>query len=204
MTSEITEEKYDDDEEEEPTCFIDTEAQKQRVRRIIEYQKELYRSSSSSSASCSTFSASHSSSLFNLMKRGSTSLRRLFAMEHTSLATHFDHYSGSPLIKPIPLWGGDSDQENHIDPWSSIKQYRPTNDTEIDDGRNKSASDGNFLDGNFGSVKTKVRIGKRKLTRKKSFRRLPGFGFWRFRGFRFRLRLIRRLKIVIFGRKKKL
>lgn len=204
MISEITEEK----DEEEATCFIDTEAQKQRVRQIIEYQKELYRSSSSlssSSASCSSFSASQrSSSLFNLMKTGSTSLRRLFEMEHTSLATYFENYSGSPLIKPIPLWSGDSDQESHIDPWASIKQYRPNVDSEIDDGQNRSASGGNFLDGDFGFVKTKVRIGNRKLTRKKSFRRLPGFGFWRFRGFRFRLKLIRRIKIAIFGRKQKL
>lgn len=216
MISEITEENEEEEEEEE-TCFIDTEAQKERVRKIIEYQKSLYRSSSSfssSSASCSSLSASQktsSSSLFNLMRRGSTSLRRLFDMEHTSLSTYFDSYSGSPLIKSIPLWGGgdDSDyQESHFDdPWASIKQFsRPT----INDGHGQSKSayysDGcTFLDGRgFGFLDHKKgRIGRQKLTRKKSFRRLPGFGFRRCRGFTIRFRLIRRLRIVICGRKQR-
>ena len=131
-------------------------------------------------------------------------------MEHTSLSTYFETYSGSPLIKTIPLWGGDGsdDQGSHFDdPWASIKQLsRPT----INDGhgQTKSAyySDGNtFLDGGgFGFLEQeKGRIGRQKLTRKKSFRRLPGFGFRRFRGFRFRFRLIRRLRIVICGRKQR-
>ncbi|KAF3449736.1 hypothetical protein FNV43_RR10467 [Rhamnella rubrinervis] len=213
MISEITEEN-----EEGETCFIDTEAQKQRVRKIIEFQKSLYRSSSSmssSSASSSSFSASHktsSSSLFNLMRRGSTSLRRLFDMEHTSLSTYFESYSGSPLIKTIPLWGGgddDSDDQGiHFDdPWVSIKQLgRPT----IDDGHGQTKpayySDGStFLDwGGFAFLEHKKgRVGRQKLTRKRSFRQLPGFGFRRFRGFRFRFRLIRRLRIVICGRKQR-
>lgn len=74
-----------------------------------------------------------------------------------------------------------------------------------DDGQNKYASDGNFLDGDFGFVNTEVRIENHKLTTKKIknlFQRLSRFHFWRSRGFRFRLRLNMRLKIVIFGRKK--
>lgn len=222
MLSEITEENEEEitEENEKETCFIDTEAQKDRVRKIIEFQKSLYRSSSymsSSSASCSSFSASHkssSSSLFNLMKRGSTSLRRLFDMEHTSLSTYFETYSGSPLIKSIPLWDDDDsdDQESHYDPWASIKQLSKSttiNGSKIDGlGQTKNAcySDGNtFLDAvGFGfQAHKKERIGQRRLTRKKSFRRLPGYGFRKFRGFRFRFRLIKRLRIVICGRKQR-
>ncbi|KAJ6407752.1 hypothetical protein OIU84_011116 [Salix udensis] len=104
-------------------CFFNTEDQKQRIIQIIEHQKSLYwPSSSSSSASCSSSSSSHkSSSLLDLMKVGSTSLRRLFDMEHTSLATHFQDYSGSPITKPIPLWGSGTENEVH-DPWASIRQ----------------------------------------------------------------------------------
>lgn len=220
MLSEITEENEEEiaEENEEETCFIDTEAQKDRVRKIIEFQKSLYRSSSSvSSSTASSFSASHkssSSSLFNLMKRGSTSLRRLFDMEHTSLSTYFETYSGSPLIKSIPLWEDDDsdDQESHYDPWTSIKQLsRPAtiNGSKIDGlGQNKNAcySESNtFLDAvDFGfQAHKKERTGHRRLTRKKSFRRLPGYGFRKFRGFRFRFRLIKRLRIVICGRKQR-
>ncbi|KAJ0087827.1 hypothetical protein Patl1_31675 [Pistacia atlantica] len=123
MKPEITEEK--DDEEE--TCCL-TGDQRDKIRRIIEYQKSIYLSSSSSSfssssASCSSFfSSRRRSTLLELMKGGSTSLRRLFDMEHTSLATHFDNYSGSPIIKTIPLWGSDTDDELNYDPWANIKQ----------------------------------------------------------------------------------
>lgn len=37
------------------------------------------------------------------MRGGSTSRRRLFDMEHTSLADHFEEYSGTPVIKPFLL-----------------------------------------------------------------------------------------------------
>ncbi|KAK9289374.1 hypothetical protein L1049_007529 [Liquidambar formosana] len=200
MISEITE-----DEDEDAPCIINKEAQKERIRQIIQYQKSLYLSSSSSSsysssaASCSSFSSSRkSSSLLELMKGGSTSLRRLFDMEHTSLATHFEEYSGSPIIKSIPLWGSDSDDGN-CDPWASIKQIGPTNNPGSD-GPSRFGSDSSFKGGESGFRNRKTRISNRKLTRKKAFRRLPGFGLWRCRGFRFRLRL-RRLRIMICGRK---
>ncbi|XP_007207872.1 uncharacterized protein LOC18773077 [Prunus persica] len=201
-SSEITEEKDDDS-----SCLVDPEVQKERIRQIIEYQKSLYRSSSSSSsssssaASCSSFSSARkSSSLLGLMKVGNTSLRRLFDMEHTSLANHFEDFSGSSIIKPILLWGSDTDNENEMhDPWQSIKQFGPINESRID-GPSKFPSDGSFRDGERGFRNTEVRIGNRKLTRKKSFRRLPGFGLWRCRGFRLRLRL-RRLRIAFCGRK---
>ncbi|KAJ6922524.1 hypothetical protein NC652_016234 [Populus alba x Populus x berolinensis] len=133
MTSEITEEKDDDS-----PCFFNTVDKKQRIRQIIEYQKSLCWSSSSpslssSTASCSSFSSSHKSSgLLDLMKVGSTSLRRLFDMEHTSLATHFQEYSGSPMIKPIPLWGSDNENEVH-DPWASIRQIGTFSDPGSDE-----------------------------------------------------------------------
>ncbi|KAM1307506.1 hypothetical protein ACFX2H_009751 [Malus domestica] len=201
--SEITEEKDDDESE----FFVDPETQKERIRRIIEYQKSLYRSSSSSSslssssASCSSFSsARRSSSLLGLMKVGNTSLRRLFDMEHTSLANHFEDFSGSSIIKPILLWGSDTDNEHETrDPWESIKQFRSINHSRIDDVQDEFASDGN-LGGDSGFRDREVTIGTRRLTRKKSFRNLPRFGLGRCRGFRFRLRL-RRLKIVFCRRK---
>ncbi|PON92642.1 hypothetical protein TorRG33x02_115020 [Trema orientale] len=201
--SEITEEK-----DEDADLFVDTETQRERIRRIIEYQKYLYAASvsssssslSSSAASSSSSSSSHrSNSLINLMKTGSTSLRRLFDMEHTSLATYFENYSGSPMIKPILLWGSDTENEDY-DPWGSIKQFRPTNGSEID-GEDGFDSKLSFGDREFDSHDRKVRIRNRKLSRKKSFRRLPRFGFWRCRGFRlFRLRL-RKFRIVIRRRK---
>ncbi|TQD87792.1 hypothetical protein C1H46_026644 [Malus baccata] len=105
--SEITEEKDDD----EIGFFADPEAQKERIRRIIEYQKSLHPSSSSlsslfsSSASWSSFSsARRSSSLLGLMKVGNTSLRILFDMEHPTLGNHFEDFSGSSIVKPILLW----------------------------------------------------------------------------------------------------
>ncbi|KAI5584525.1 hypothetical protein POPTR_006G098800v4 [Populus trichocarpa] len=195
MTSEITEEKDDDS-----PCFFNTEDERQRIRQIIEYQKSLYWSSSSpslssSTASCSSFSSSHkSSSLLDLMKVGSTSLRRLFDMEHTSLATHFQDYSGSPMIKPIPLWGSDTENEVH-DPWASIRQIGAFSDPGSDEP-SKFAS-GSCKNDDFASKDKKAK--NRKLTRKKSFRRLPGFRVWRFRRFSFRLRL-KRLRIMICGK----
>lgn len=197
MISEIIEEKNDED-----GCYVDPEAQKERIRRIIEHQKALWQSSSSSAASCSSFSSSRrSGSLLSLMKEGNTSLKRLFEMEHTSLANHFDDLSGSPVIKPILLWGSDTDNENEFhDPWPSITQLEPRNDYRID-RQSRFASDGSFIEGDDFHNR-KVRIGKQKLTRKKSFRRLPGFGKWRCGGYRFRLRLrLRRLRITFCRRK---
>lgn len=185
--SEITEEI-----DEEASPFIDKEAQKERIRRILEYQKSLYCSSSSSSVPSSSTSSRKRSSLFELMKGGSTCLRRLFDMEHTSLATHFVDYSASPIIKPILLWGSDSDHEYH-DPWAPIKQFGSN-------GQIESASGGGFVDGGLDFGNWKSKISNRVLKRKKSFRRLPGFGLWRCRGFRFRLKL-KRLRIMICGRK---
>lgn len=202
MKSEITEE---DDEE---ICWL-TGAQREKIRHIIEHQKSLYWSSSSSSslssslASCSSLSSCRKKSTFlDLMKGGSSSLRRLFDMEHTSLSTYFDNYSGSPVTKPILLWGSDADDEQAYDPWESIKQIgRPRFDPS-NEGLSNFASDGSSFRKEDPDLKNKKEIirSHRKLRRKKSFRRLPGFGFWRFRGFRFRLRL-RRLKIMICGRK---
>ncbi|PON43537.1 hypothetical protein PanWU01x14_273100 [Parasponia andersonii] len=200
--SEISEEK-----DEDADFFVNTETQRERIRRIIEYQKSLYVASvsssssslSSSAASSSSSSSSHrTNSLINLMKTGSTSLRRLFDMEHTSLATYFENYSGSPMIKPI-LWGSDTENEDY-DPWGAIKQFRPTNGSESD-GEDEFDSKLSFGDREFESHNRKVRIRNRKLGRKKSFRRLPRFGFWRCRRFRFfRLRL-RKLRIATRRRK---
>lgn len=123
-------------------------------------------------------------------------MRRLFDMEHTSLAKHFE-YGGSPIIKPIPLWASDSDYEAP-DPWASIKQFGAIHDPRTD-AQSKLASEGSFKDKEFGFGNRKVKHSNRKLRRKKSFKRLPGFGFWRCRGFRFGLKL-KRLRILICGR----
>lgn len=201
MASEITE------EEDTGSSYssAEKEAQKRSIRRIIEYQKSLYLSSSSSlssssaampSSSSSPFSYSRrSNSLMDLMKEGSTSLRRLFDMEHTSLAAYLHDYSGSPVFKPIPLWGSDSDDEIHGDPWSSMKQQMEMAAAD----ESVVHSKGSFVDE---EVVQKQRIRGRKLSRKKSFRSLPRFGrLWKFRGFRvFKLRL-RRLRIILCGRK---
>ena len=189
--SEITEEK----DEESPLVVG-----KERLRRTLEYQKSLYLSSSSpslyvSAPSGSSFSSSQkSNSLLELMQGGSTSLRRLFDMEHTSLSNFFENYSGSPIVKAIPMWGSDADDEIH-DPWASIKQVGPTNDSETE-GQNKAATEGSFMDREVGVANRKVETSNHKLTRKKSYRRLPGFGLWRCRGFRFRLKL-KRIRIMI-------
>ena len=197
ISSEITEEQ-----DEENPYFINSEVQKESIRRIIQYQKSLYWSSSSSLSSAVTSSSSisssrRSSSLLELMKSGSTSLKRLFDMEHTSLLTHFQDYSGSPIIKSIPLWGSDTDGEAQ-DPWASIKQSGSFNNFETGN-RSDFASDGSFMDEDFSFKNWKIKNSNRRLTRKKSFRRLPGFGLWRRTGFRFRLRF-RRLRIMICGR----
>lgn len=196
MLSEITEEIDVDTH-----WFINTEEQKEKIRKIIQYQKSLYRPSSSlssSAASSSSFSSPHkSTTLLELMKGGSISMSRLFDMEHTSLATHFDSYSGSPIIKSISLWESDSEHEFQ-DPWAMIKQIGsiPFAGTERE---SELASKGSYVEGDFGSHYRNDKSGKRKLTRKESFRRLPGFGLWRCGRFRFPLKF-RRLKLRIRGR----
>ncbi|CAI9782398.1 unnamed protein product [Fraxinus pennsylvanica] len=198
MASEITQEE----DEENP---VDKEAEKQKIRQIIDYQKSLYFSSSSSSSSSSSFSASRSSlsspgksrNLLGLMKEGSTSLRRLFDMEHTSLGNYFKDYSGSPIIKPILLWGSESDDGIHDDPWMEIKQIKGSSESRIDDQIRVVSSKGSSDDQEI-IHKRMSRIRRRKLTRTKSYKRLPRFVFWRFGGFRFRLR---KLKVMICGRK---
>lgn len=187
---------------------IDAETQILNIRRIIQYQKSLYYSSSSSSsssssagASCSSFSYPRkSNSLLELMKEGSTSLRRLFDMEHTSLENYFKDYSGSPIIKPILLWGSDTDDgldhhhHHHHPYWMSIKQTRS-----MVDSRSHSQT---WMASVEDVTNVLPRPSKRRLTRTKSFRRLPPrFRFWICGGFRFRLRLLRRLRIIIRGRK---
>ncbi|KAF8032006.1 hypothetical protein BT93_D1041 [Corymbia citriodora subsp. variegata] len=217
--SEITEEREDDDdgaeeqEQETPSLPIDAETQTRRIRQIIEYQKSLYWSSSSSlstsssaaaaaAASRSSLSSSRrSSSLMELMKSGSTSLRRLFGMEHTSLADYLDEYSATPVVKTVPLWGSsDSDADRFPDPWDSFKSFKATGHYESA-RRNKPGSCGlsEFASRGTSFVEERKK-NKRKLKRKRSFRRLPGFGTWRWRGFRLGLRL-RRLRIMICGRK---
>ncbi|KAL1359829.1 hypothetical protein HN51_005183 [Arachis hypogaea] len=203
MSYEITEEK---DDEEEPHWFINTEQQKAKIRKIIDHQKSLYpcssvsllsRSSSSSSASCS----SCHSSLLGLMKSGSTCLRRLFEMEHTSLGTHFDCYSGSPIFRPISLWDSESERQ-YQDPWAFFKKIGSSSSPPFVGTQRESelASNGSYTNEEYAYInnrKNEISV-KRKLTRKKAFRRLPGFGLWICGRFRFSLRLrFRRLKIFI-------
>ena len=82
-------------------------------------------------------------------------------MEHTSLATHFQDYSGSPIIKPI--WGSDTENEVH-DPWASIRQIGTLSEPESDEP-SKLAS-GSCRDDEFVSKDKKAK--SRKLTRKKA------------------------------------
>ncbi|CAN1276751.1 hypothetical protein LINPERPRIM_LOCUS16114 [Linum perenne] len=174
VISEITEE-----EEDEGVLFcINKEAQKEKIRRLIAHQKSLLHFSSSLNSTCSTSSSGSSSSLLDLMRRGSTSLGRLFGMEHTTLAAHFRDYSCSPITKTIPLWGSDGeDPIIRPDPWGSVREHF---------GR-----EGNYNDDDHCSA---GRIRRGRLIRKRSFRKLPKYRFWRWR-----LRL-RRFRVMICGR----
>lgn len=110
-------------------------------------------------------------------------------MEHTSLSSHFQDYSGSPIIKPHLLWGSDSDPDHDPDPWSSIQNHQQQKDAK-----------GSFMTKQeIVGIKKKQRFGKHKLKRKKSFRKLPRFRFnlWRWGGFR-----LRRLRFLFCGRVK--
>jgi hypothetical protein len=199
MSHEIIEET-----DEESHWFINTKDQKEKIMKIIQYQKSQYLSTTSSSSPSLLSSAASSSSytksrsLLELMKGGSTSMRRLFDMEHTSLSNHFDYYSGSPIIKPISLWDSDSEREFQ-DPWALIKKIGSTSFYGID-RESELASKGSHMDGDFGSQNINDKKGKYILTRKKKFRRLPGLGFWRCGRFILTLRL-RRIKFRIWGRK---
>ncbi|KAL4557884.1 hypothetical protein LXL04_036078 [Taraxacum kok-saghyz] len=190
MASEITEE--DDDED---SYFLhNRECQKEKIRKLIKHQKHQYQSTSSSSSSsssstdatsrssCSSFDQNQNRKLLNLMKKGSTSLRRLFDMEHTSLANHFDFYCCSPEIKTIPLWGSDSDDTIHEDPWMGITKFRSRfiqqQHQEVEKLQEHKEQNDQY-----------DQFGNQKLTRKKSFSKLPSFFKFRFRfPFRFRLK----------------
>lgn len=124
-------------------------------------------------------------------------MRRLFDMEHTSLANHFEFYTGSPITKPISLWDSDSERDFQ-DPWALIKEVGSTRFVGTD-RESELASKGSNVDGDLGFHNRNLDSGNRKLSRKKSFRRLPRFGLWRCGRFRFPLRF-RRLKIRIWGR----
>ncbi|KAL7092641.1 hypothetical protein ACP275_12G175900 [Erythranthe tilingii] len=190
MSSEITPDENQRKKEEE----------RSRIMQIIHHQKSLYLSSSSSSsfssASSSKTSSSSSSSLLDLMKEGNTSLRRLFDMEHTSLANYFNDYSVSPIIKPILLWGSDDDDDDtdshrniHVDPWSEFRH-------KVRDDRGVLCNHDDFSTG-----VTISRKQRKVLFRTKSYKRLPRFSFWRSCGrFKFRLRLIRKIRLLINGR----
>ncbi|KAL0375319.1 UNVERIFIED_CONTAM: hypothetical protein Sradi_3447600 [Sesamum radiatum] len=207
MASEITEE--DEDIENHP-CMEDKEAEKTRIRRIIAYQRSLYFSSSSSSSFSSAAAAStssftsprRSSRLLDLMREGSTSLRRLFDMEHTSLGNYFKDYTVSPIIKPVLLWGGDTDSDVHDDPWAELKIIGGSFDSRNGHQNGILSSKGSFNDEEHMQHSIRLKTRRRKLIRTKSYKSLPRFSFWRCGvGFKFRLRLIRKLRIMIRGKK---
>lgn len=148
-------------EEDDESCGcerIDAEAQKDRIRKIVSHQKSLYLSShllssltssssasdsSSSTSSCSFSSSSRSSSLLELMKGGGTSLGRLLDMEQISLAAHLKDYSGSPVTRPMFLWGSDSCEEEALAYWSSVKSLGRCSGKEL--GGSNSNRDGELM-----------------------------------------------------------
>lgn len=83
----------------------------------------------------------------------------------------------------MDLWDNDSEDKFH-DPWMFIRQIGPTKDLEPPE---------------FGQENSKTTT-HRKLSRTKSFGRLPGSGCCRCRGFWFKLKS-RRLQIMVCGRK---
>lgn len=118
-------------------------------------------------------------------------------MEHTSLEKHFKEYSGSPLIRPVFLWGSDTDgdQHDHHDPWAGFEKTQTPRFWEDEWRLSSRGSCDN------GEIQERVRMGKqrrRKLHRTQSYKRLPRFSLWRCGRFRFKLRLIRfRLGVLI-------
>lgn len=187
MASEITE-----DIDQDPPSIQQKEAEKIRIRQIIDYQKSIYFSSSSSSASSSSSFSTHSSKsnrLLDLMREGSAPLKRLFDMEHTSLEKYFNDYSGSPLIRPILLWG-DDDDEAHDDPWAGFG-------SRFGDDEWKLSWHGDISKGDVQHGKKMEKLRRRKLYRAKSYKRLPRIGLWRCGRFRFKLRLMVKLRVLI-------
>lgn len=200
MASEIIEEY---DQNDDSYFIINKEAQKQKIIQLLKHQKNQFNSSSSSSSSscssyslsstgvtsCSSFDQNQSRKLLNLMKKGSTSLRRLFDMEHTSLSNHFEFYSGLSETITIPLWDSDSDDEIHDDPWLGIRK--------IDNGFIQEVQElQEHEEHNEHEEYKETVFRKQKLTRKKSYIKLPKFYKFRFRfRFRFRLRLRSRLRL---------
>ncbi|KAK4396135.1 Auxin transporter-like protein 2 [Sesamum angolense] len=154
------------------------------------------------SSSSSFTSPRKSSRLLDLMREGSTSLRRLFDMEHTSLGNYFKDYTVSPIIKPVLLWGSDSDTGVHDDPWAELKIIRGSFDSRNGHQNGILSSQGSFNDEGHMQHGISLITRRRKLIRTKSYKSLPRFSFWRCGvGFKFRLRLIRRLRIMIRGKK---
>lgn len=206
MASEITEE----DEEENPCRIEDRKLEKARIMQIIQYQKSLYFSSSSSSSfssaaatnSSSFTSPRKSSTLLDLMKGGSTSLGRLFDMEHTSLGNYLKDYSASPVIKPILLWGSDSDVDIHDDPWAGMKRIGGEFGSRNHGDQQQEVAEGIVCkeDGILQHEGRKRRV-KKRLIRTVSYRKLPRISFWRCGRFKIKLKFIRRLRIMIRGRK---
>ncbi|KAK4359325.1 hypothetical protein RND71_021554 [Anisodus tanguticus] len=210
-------------EEEDVDSFwkMEKEAQRYNIRKIIKYQKSLFSSStttttslsssstslssySSTPASSSSSSSSKKSNLLNLMKEGSTSLRKLFDMEHISLSSHFQDYSGSSIIKPHLLWSSDSDHyEINDDSWNFIQNHHQQKDESTSDDKKGVTLKESFSKQDFVIVDTKKRqrfnFGRHKLKRTKSFRKLPRFRFnlSRWGGFR-----VRRLKFSFCDRVK--
>lgn len=174
MSLEITEE-YD---EENP---LTNTLKKEGIKRIIEYQKSIYSSSLSDKISAESSSTHQSKRLMELMESGNTSLRRLFDMEDTRLANHLKDYYGYP---PVTKWESNREDEGH-DPWLAINELT----------RPDSAIETHSVNHQVGvNTRRRQRARNRKLTRKKSFKRLPG-GL-RCMIFRFRLR-IKRVRIII-------
>ncbi|KAL2229539.1 UNVERIFIED_CONTAM: hypothetical protein Sindi_1933600 [Sesamum indicum] len=184
------------EDDEHPFRIQHRQVDKTRIRQIIDYQKSLYLSSSSSSsfssaaASTSAFTSPRNrSSLLDLMKDGSTSLRRLFDMEHTSLGNYFKDYCVSPIVKPVLLWGSDSDNDAHDDPWAEIKQIGGALRSRIGVQDRLLFTQGSFNDDqHFVQHGKREQTRRRKLIRTKTYKRLPRFSLWRCGGFRFRLR----------------
>ncbi|CAI9301537.1 unnamed protein product [Lactuca saligna] len=199
MASEITEE----DDNEDSYFLHNRDAQKEKIRQLIKHQKNHYQSTSSSSSSsststgaasrssCSSFDQNQSRKLLNLMKKGSTSLRRLFDMEHTSLANHFDYYCCSPETKTIPLWGSDSDDAIHDDPWMGITKISSRFIQQNQELEKHQEHDKKHQE--HDKEYKEYQLGNQKLTRKKSFSKFSRFYKFRFR-FPFRFRLKPRLR----------
>ncbi|KAJ6778177.1 hypothetical protein OIU74_002043 [Salix koriyanagi] len=94
--------------------------------------------------------------LLRKRKTQRTSLTRLSDIEHTSLATHFQDSSGSPVINPIPLWGSDVDRR------ASIRQIGTSGSDEP-----SRFTSGSSRNDDFESKDRKAKKNNHKLTKKK-------------------------------------